>query len=112
MDTTSLEIKKPPPGEPILEEVPEPETRVARQRRSGVRRLVQTVVPIVGLLAETRDCRCRNDNRTVCDEPFEIDTDDCPVAACIGGGFASEPCTDDGDCLAGSDRGLCALSRS
>ena len=30
----------------------------------------------------TRNCRCANDNRQVCDEPFQADNDDCGGADC------------------------------
>jgi hypothetical protein len=37
---------------------------------------------VLGLRAETRDCRCAGDNRAVCDEPFQNDADDCGGALC------------------------------
>ncbi len=37
---------------------------------------------VAGLIAETRDCRCAADNRTVCDEPFVADADDCGGGIC------------------------------
>jgi cysteine-rich repeat protein len=37
---------------------------------------------VVGLLADTGDCRCANNNRNVCDQPFQNDADDCGGAMC------------------------------
>jgi cysteine-rich repeat protein len=37
---------------------------------------------VIGVLPETRDCRCASDNRTVCDEPFAADDDDCGGDIC------------------------------
>ncbi len=37
---------------------------------------------IIGLDPVTRNCRCANDNRQVCDEPFQADNDDCGGADC------------------------------
>lgn len=57
---------------------------------------VQGVDPAAG------NCRCSNDARTICDEPFEAEAGQCP--ACAGGGRAGAPCADDGQC----DGGPCA----
>lgn len=40
------------------------------------------VCQVLGLRAETRDCRCASDNRAVCDEPFMNDADDCGGGLC------------------------------
>jgi cysteine-rich repeat protein len=37
---------------------------------------------ILGLRADTRDCRCAGDNRAVCDEPLQNDADDCGGGLC------------------------------
>jgi cysteine-rich repeat protein len=37
---------------------------------------------VVGIDPGTGDCRCANDNRVSCDEPFQADADDCGGATC------------------------------
>jgi len=37
---------------------------------------------VLGLSADTGDCRCANDNRVQCDVPFGNDADDCGGGAC------------------------------
>jgi len=40
------------------------------------------VATIAGIDPSSRMCRCLGDNRTVCDEPFQPDVDDCGGALC------------------------------
>ena len=42
---------------------------------------------VTGIQNSTRSCRCSVDLRTPCDEPFEIDVDDCSFGTCIDTGF-------------------------
>ncbi len=37
---------------------------------------------ITGLTPAERNCRCANDNRQICDEPFQADVNDCGGAIC------------------------------
>lgn len=37
---------------------------------------------VTGIDPSTNTCRCSNDNRTICDEPFAADADDCGGATC------------------------------
>jgi hypothetical protein len=37
---------------------------------------------VIGLDPATGDCRCANDNRVMCDEPFKSDADDCGGDTC------------------------------
>ncbi|MFN2375712.1 MAG: hypothetical protein ABR538_04195 [Candidatus Binatia bacterium] len=62
---------------------------------------VQGVDPAPG------NCRCANDTRTTCDEPFETDADDCP--ACAGGGLAGKACADNGQCDGGPCTTFCSF---
>lgn len=55
-------------------------------------------------------CRCQNDTRTLCDEPYELDSDDCP--ACFGGAYVGRACTSDADCSAGSCTRRCQFDTS
>ncbi|MFN2426977.1 MAG: hypothetical protein ABR587_11090, partial [Candidatus Binatia bacterium] len=44
------------------------------------------------------NCRCVNDNRTVCDEPFASGVSECP--ACVGGGARNtQKCASNTDCF-------------
>ncbi len=36
-----------------------------------------------GVDSQTRNCRCAGDTRTICDEPFAADADDCGGSACV-----------------------------
>ena len=45
---------------------------------------------VTGVLPETQDCRCSNDIRTICDDTFELDFDDCNLEGIS--------CTTDDDC--------------
>jgi cysteine-rich repeat protein len=40
------------------------------------------VCDVLGLNPDTGDCRCSNDNRNTCDQPFVADADDCGGAVC------------------------------
>lgn len=37
---------------------------------------------VIGVDPSARSCRCANDNRSICDEPFRPDADDCSGATC------------------------------
>jgi hypothetical protein len=53
---------------------------------------------VTGIDPEPRNCRCANDTRQVCGDPFAAVSDDCP--SCSGGPFAGLACTDDTECTA------------
>jgi cysteine-rich repeat protein len=40
------------------------------------------VCDVLGLNPATEDCRCSNNNRNICDQPFVADADDCGGAVC------------------------------
>ncbi|HEY2775904.1 MAG TPA: hypothetical protein VGK20_17820 [Candidatus Binatia bacterium] len=58
---------------------------------------------VEGVDASAGNCRCANDSRSVCSEPFATDHAQCP--ACSGGAFDGRSCSDDTDC----NNGACAL---
>ena len=37
---------------------------------------------VLGIFADTDNCRCANDNRAICDQPFVADNDDCGGQIC------------------------------
>ena len=61
---------------------------------------------VTGIDPQTNTCRCSNQSRTVCDQPFNVDADDCP--ACAGGtGVAGNACGVNTDCVATPCRARC-----
>lgn len=57
---------------------------------------------VVGIDNSIGNCRCANDNRTVCAEPFAASAPECP--ACIGGGRRNtQACASNVDCFDGTD---------
>jgi len=61
---------------------------------------------VEGVEASAAACRCQNNSRLACDQPFEIDADDCP--ACFGGAFVGARCASDAECAAGTCSRRCA----
>lgn len=51
-------------------------------------------------------CRCSNNPHAHCDEPFELDENDCP--ACEAGAFVGDACTNNADCTAGTCTRRCS----
>jgi hypothetical protein len=58
---------------------------------------------VEGIDPSPGNCRCANDSRAICDEPFEADADDC--ASCSGGTHNGKPCTSGDDCPGGACSG-------
>lgn len=65
---------------------------------------------VEGIEASAASCRCQNDSRLACDEPFALDADDCP--ACFGGAFVGAACTNNAECAAGTCSRRCANNLS
>ncbi|MFN2378343.1 MAG: hypothetical protein ABR538_17575 [Candidatus Binatia bacterium] len=65
---------------------------------------------VEGVDLSTGNCRCSNNTRAKCDEPFGPDADDCP--ACLAGAFVGNACTSDQDCSAGSCGQRCSNDSS
>jgi len=64
---------------------------------------------VVGLDAAPGDCRCANDSRVICDDPFSPASNDCPVApACDSGPAVGSSCNDDADCSPGGCSRRCS----
>lgn len=64
---------------------------------------------LIGVDPSTRACRCSNNTRTVCDEPFSESSPDCPT--CVGGsGISGLACAANGDCQAGPCQPRCIVS--
>jgi len=64
---------------------------------------------VIGVDPSTRSCRCSNNTRTICDEPFSENAADCP--SCAGGaGVEGQACEVNGDCVAGPCRARCVAN--
>lgn len=61
---------------------------------------------VTGIDPSAGNCRCSNDSRRACDQPFQLNSDDCP--ACFGGAFVGGACASNQDCNAGSCAKRCA----
>ena len=57
---------------------------------------------VIGLDPSTNACRCSNNTRTICGDPFDVDSGDCP--ACSGGVLNGSTCAANSDCAS-----VCAL---
>ena len=55
---------------------------------------------VIGVDSSLNTCRCSNNTRTICDEPFAPSSNDCP--ACVGGVLAGGSCGANADCNAGT----------
>ena len=54
---------------------------------------------VIGVDPSERNCRCSNNTRTICDEPFKANVSECP--ACLAGPLSGNPCAANADCTAG-----------
>jgi hypothetical protein len=61
------------------------------------------VCEVEGIDPAPGNCRCANDSRSVCDEPFAADADDC--ASCSGGSNNGKRCASGEDCPGGTCSG-------
>jgi len=62
---------------------------------------------IVGIDPTPGNCRCSNNPRTICDQPFNHASEDCPM--CVGGSsVAGSSCSDNSDCDSGTCSGRCS----